>query len=242
MIPLGVLASANNPATGGGDVIDPSTVSGLDLWLKGESLTALTPDDPIATWADSSSAGNDATQSSSSARPIYSTATGYPSAYFNGSSNHYLTTPVSASGAAQTVFVAFTVGSATGVKTPVGASATTSLCLDVTNLNPRIRTWGISGEVADTTSPLTVDVVAAAGGRFIDASDSMSLWINATARQDSGVVSSTLTAGRQVRIGIKATSAERHNGHVLEVLHYSAAVSDSDAADIMAYLVDKFGI
>jgi hypothetical protein len=72
------------------DVI-PTT--GLQAWLKADSITGLSDGDSVGLWANSSSTGStyDATQSASVGQPIYrasvSTLNGKPALEFNGSSD-----------------------------------------------------------------------------------------------------------------------------------------------------------
>jgi hypothetical protein len=65
-------------------VFNPNSITGLKLWVKGDAITGLSDGDPIATWADNSSANNDAT-ASGSARPTYKTniINGLPVARFD---------------------------------------------------------------------------------------------------------------------------------------------------------------
>lgn len=65
----------------------PDQVSGLLLWLKADSLT-LNDDDPISTWTDSSSNGNNAT-GVTTARPLYkvNVLNGKPVVRFDGSND-----------------------------------------------------------------------------------------------------------------------------------------------------------
>lgn len=83
----------------------PTDIGGLKLWLKADSL-ALSDGDPVATWADSSGLGNNATQGTSGFRPTFQTNElfGLPVVRFDGSDD-YLTIPVSHSGTSLTVFI-----------------------------------------------------------------------------------------------------------------------------------------
>lgn len=65
-------------------LFDPSSIAGLKLWLKADSL-ALSDGDPISTWPDSSGNGFDAT-AAGTLRPTYKTAiqNGLPVARYAG--------------------------------------------------------------------------------------------------------------------------------------------------------------
>jgi len=66
----------------------PSDISSLHLWYKSDSISGLSHNDTVSTWADSSSNGFDATQATTSLKPTYKsssdTLNGYPSVYFDG--------------------------------------------------------------------------------------------------------------------------------------------------------------
>jgi hypothetical protein len=62
----------------------------LGMWLRGDALS-LSDSDPVGTWADSSPAGNDATQATSANRPSYvaaSSINGMPAVQFSGGSDN----------------------------------------------------------------------------------------------------------------------------------------------------------
>lgn len=69
--------------------LDPT---GMALWLKGDAITGLADGDPVSLWTDSSLAGNDASQASLGAQPIYHTGliSGYPGVTFPVSGNRWL--------------------------------------------------------------------------------------------------------------------------------------------------------
>lgn len=232
----GIMASALRPPR----PFDPASITGLDLWLRSEDLTHLADGDPIAHWADSSPAGNHATQPNSANMPTFSNAKGFPSVWFSGSFNHYLATPVSASDPSQTAFVVVTVEDDT-VRTPLGASATIAFALDTATLRRvQARTWGRGGVVFQPLPP-PAGTIFAYGGMLDASTTSLSVWRGlrpAYTNNESGA----LTAGRTLRIGIKGTSAERHYGHIFEIIHYSRALTEPERMDVMGYLMTKYGI
>lgn len=64
----------------------PASLTGLQFWLKADAIGGLNDGDAITTWADSSGNGNDATQSTGTAKPTYKTGilNGLPCARFDG--------------------------------------------------------------------------------------------------------------------------------------------------------------
>ena len=235
MIPLGVLAGSRHvPATGGWT---PDSIAGLDLWLRGESLTGLAPGDPISSWPDSSPEGNTATQPNGANMPPFSNAKGFPSAWFSGALDHYLATPASASDPSQTAFVVTTVEDGS-VRTPLGASATGGLALDFPSRRLRARIWG-GGSVVDNRVLPPVGAIMANGGMLDASASSLSAWLGLNPAA-TVVTNSVPTAGRTLRIGIKGSSAERHHGHIFEVIHYSRALTEPERVGVMGYLLTKY--
>ncbi len=80
---------------GGGPFVDPSSVPGLDLWLRADLLTGLADGDPVAVWPDASGHGHDATQGTAAKRPRYETnrVNGLPAVFFDAVDDG-LATPV----------------------------------------------------------------------------------------------------------------------------------------------------
>ena len=68
---------------------DPASLPGLALWLKADAITGLSDGDPVGSWADSSSAGNDTSQTDSAKKPLYKTniLNGLPVVRFDGSND-----------------------------------------------------------------------------------------------------------------------------------------------------------
>ena len=75
-----------------------SSISTTDLkvWFKADSLTTLSDGDVVTTWSESSGNGTDATQSTTSKKPVYKTAIlgGKPVVRFDGTDDFLSTTNV----------------------------------------------------------------------------------------------------------------------------------------------------
>lgn len=67
------------------------STNNLYLWLKGDSISGLTNNAPIATWSDSSGWGNNATQTTTNNQPVYTTNSinGYPAVQFDGANDSF---------------------------------------------------------------------------------------------------------------------------------------------------------
>ncbi|MGH7549819.1 MAG: S8 family serine peptidase [Gemmatimonadota bacterium] len=66
---------------------DPSSLPQLSMWLQADAIQGLADGDPVATWADRSGLGNDASQSVASKRPTYrvNQLNGLPAVVFDAS-------------------------------------------------------------------------------------------------------------------------------------------------------------
>lgn len=97
------LRRTRTAAAGG---FDPSTVAGMVFWFKADALV-LSNNDPVATWADSSGIGNDATNAASGERPLYKTniVNSLPAVLFDGSDDQLQLAAIDLSGtSAVTIF------------------------------------------------------------------------------------------------------------------------------------------
>ncbi|MEI6462224.1 MAG: fibronectin type III domain-containing protein [bacterium] len=85
--------------------IQPSSITGLKLWLKADAIVGLNNNDPVTTWTDSSGNAN-ATQSTASYKPLYITNSinSLPAVRFDGSDD-YLSTTATTAGLAPEVFL-----------------------------------------------------------------------------------------------------------------------------------------
>lgn len=83
-------------SAGGGGFSVP--LENLALWLKADAITGLADTDPVASWVDSSSNNNTATQGTAGARPLFRTGmvNGLPVVRFDGVDD-FIESPYSAS-------------------------------------------------------------------------------------------------------------------------------------------------
>lgn len=78
----------------------PSSIAGLQLWLKADAITGVANGAALATWPDSSGNGRNATQGTAANRPIYNTnqINGLPAVSFDATNDGMVTTWVVSSG------------------------------------------------------------------------------------------------------------------------------------------------
>jgi hypothetical protein len=243
MLPLGTLASSRVAASG---VI----VAGAAAWWKADSLS-LSDGDPVATWADSTGNGFDATQATSGYRPTYETGVrnGLPVVRFAGSdaAKHHLESGVSASSAAVTLHaVVYHASIANNFGTPIASTSTGAWQIDLSNgsglrlLRQYAANVGSSG--ADTTPLSTWYILTARYG-----SSAWKLRVNGTSHSGSGShtpsASRTVVMGRNPGAGAPTAglSNDWFGGDIGEVIVYHSALSDADIAANEAYLTTKWG-
>jgi hypothetical protein len=219
---------------------DPTTITGMVLWLAADDLS-LTDGDPIGTWADQSTAGNDATQSSGIVRPTFKTnqVNGLPVARFDG--NDKLDSALSMSSAACTM-LAVLKPTGTGYRTILAANLAAGLQWridDTTNyqtLNSEYTT-----AVATSTNAVTsaFHVIAAT----FDDGTSYAFKFDGSA-SGSGSHSVTLTAGRTAVIGSAPGTfgGEWFTGDIAELLVYDSVLSSGDLNDLTNYLQAKYAL
>src|SRR5687767_7057806 len=103
---LGATRGRSYSGSGGTPAFDPSTIAGLQLWLKADAITGLSDADPVTTWEDSHTSNHDATQATGAAKPIYKTGivNGKPVVRFDGVDDFLGLTSLPA-GAAKTLII-----------------------------------------------------------------------------------------------------------------------------------------
>lgn len=242
-LPLGTLASARVAASAG-------IVAGAAAWWKADSLS-LSDGDPVATWADSTGNGFDATQATSGYRPTYKTAirNGLPVVRFTGSdaAKHHLESGVSASSAAVTMHaVVYHSSISNSLGTVIASTSTGAWQIDLSNsgglrlLRQYAANVGSSG--AGTTPTGAWYILTARYG-----SGAWKLRVNGTSYSGSGShtpsASRTVVMGRNPGAGAPTAgpSNEWFGGDIGEAIYYHSALSDTDVQTNEDYLADKWG-
>ncbi|MGH7563563.1 MAG: S8 family serine peptidase [Gemmatimonadota bacterium] len=207
---------------------DPSSVPDLVMWLQAEAIQGLADGDPVATWADRSGLGNNATQASTSKRPVYRTSqvAGLPAVVFDASDDGMATpvnpsTPVTiiavySSRAGQSGYLlngsfSFFMGPYVGVyRTYTGAYLNGP---GVTGGRWLIQTFRQSASLAE---------------QFIDGSP-------------AGQTTSVVNPGT-ILLAREGTYSSRLDGSVAEILIYNRTLTDHELQDVHAWLQTRYGI
>jgi hypothetical protein len=225
---------------------DPSTITGLKLWLKADSL-ALTDGASVNTWTDSSGLNNDFTSVVSA--PTFKTniVNGKPVIRFNGTNQglanttagiiptgstfHTIFGVVSAASTSAGDHDIFDTGSAGGGAVYFrrnGANA-----VHVHNSAGYVFCQDTGGIVAGAWNVLTADWNGS----------NIHIWRNGTLKDTTGATLLTVT-GTLNSVGIDTIDSNINfwDGDIAEILIYNSALSSTDRGNVETYLISKYAI
>jgi hypothetical protein len=230
---MGVGPSA--PGTG----FDPSTISGLQLWLKADAIVGLADTDPVTTWEDSSSANNDATQGTAALKPTYRTNQINGKAAVSFDDGDHLASALSM---ATKPFSVFAVANFTNFSVPrtiLGQSSAGGLQFRG-NTTPRqeilkaeTASIGVSTSALSTGTNYRLAATYSNTGVF-------TFYLNGTA-DGTGTNDQTFTAST-AKVGDNRDGAESMLGLIAEILFYDSVLSAGDRGSVNSYLATKYGL
>jgi hypothetical protein len=216
----------------------PDQIANLVLWLQADGLV-LNDNDPVATWADASGAGNGVTQSTTSKKPTFKTVilNGKPIVRFDGIDDEM----VLAGHIDASVCTVFVVGNKTGGVT----NYLTIVCLD--NLLFLYRTgtqdqWG----AFEGSDPCPV-----VSGITLDSTFRVLSLVQRTATNVDLVTNGILvnnTLGSSLPGSNTPNAVGSHGGNqycqgdLAEVVVYSRALTTGERIQIERYLGNKYAI
>ena len=223
----------------------PNQVSGLYLWLRGDSLSDHADSDPISVWSDESGHSNDATQLTTLNQPTFAKnkLNGNKSAVFfnSGSSNFFTYNTPYIDHSSFSVFAVF-------IANPL-APPPNFLLAGNTATPDRELIFGYdftSGEFSYGQFAKTLDIAlpASSTGDLIsgirDLSTGRKIYHNGTlVATDSYLTPITYNGGGyigQFQVG------DFYSGYIAEILIYNVALSDIDRKKVEFYLGQKYGI
>ena len=211
----------------------PTDISGLQLWLKADTITGLSDGATVATWTDSSGNGFNATQSTEANKPIYKVGIvgGKPVVRFDGTNDGMVVSASLSVALPCTVFVVYSYRSTT--------SAGRRAVQGVSN------NWLIG--------PYSL-IYRAYNSAFLDgAATTQNLFIVSCMRQLSGdaklfnngtqvATNANNTAPGQMALGASGAFGEPLDGDIAEVIVYNSALSTTDRQAVEAYLDNKYNL
>lgn len=233
----------------------PQQSSNLLLWLRSDSgITA--SGGAVSGWSDSSGNGNDAAQSTGSAKPSLVTGSVnsgvLPSLAFDGTAS-YMNLPTDfsnlTSGASIFVVLNPSSGSATGTPFTCGnTSNNDALICRTVGQNAALYTFngGTSSNVTTSTTPLTVgsyqvlELLYEPGA----SAGTGTIWVNgAQEAQATNLVQTLTNTSRSSNfIGVGSGLANFFPGSLCEILVFNTRVSESSRRALNTYFRSKYGL
>lgn len=220
-----------------GAPFDPSSISGLKLWLKADAITGLSDGDAVTTWSDSSGQGNNAGQGTASKKPTYKTAikNGLAIVRFDGTDDFLRTSSGVTLSQPNTIFaVVYTndkAGDYTIIDDRVGATRNTIF---------QASSSGYYSMYAGAFMPSATDASATWSiltCTFNGASSAMR-------RNGATIVSGNPGTNALVlaTIGANYIDTALFNGDHAEILVYNALLSAGEISQVESYLNDKWAV
>lgn len=238
----------NNAATGGGAFSPPQSAN-LTLWLKPESLSALSNDDQVATWSDSSGSGHDMAQATAGFKPIYKTSVlnSLAAVRFDGSDDRLDSSAATSTFIAAGAFTIFIVAVPSSVDSAGVVYDNNTLIGDDAGYfgvtlqdDTNWRLWNFDGSVDATgsSSTLAAHIYEARheSGNIYASTDGNTP--SSTASGNTTTLTTLLRVGNNYNIG--ATGG--FIGDIVEVLVWNVALSSGDLDTVRDYLAARTGI
>lgn len=218
---------------------DPSDIAGMQLWLKADSL-ALSDNDPVSTWVDSSGSGNDATQAGA-LRPTYKTnqINGLPAVRFNGTSQ-YLNSNAAADHLPLSIFAIVNPTDATAYRYIVGPSVSGNFgwrMNQTSGVMVALRT-GVA-QIGESSTALTTGAFQAATFSYLGLG-AYAYYHNGTA-DGSGTSGQTFSGGAPITL-IGSGDGFYWYGDIAELMKYDSVLSSDDMGHVNQYISDKYGL
>lgn len=229
----------------------PRNLPGLQLWLPADRITGLVDGDPVTTWSDLSGSGNNATQGTGAAKPLYKVniANGRPGVLLDGVDDFMsLTAAVQTAllGANKSVFAVVkwvTLVDDMRVYSVANGGGSTRGALKYSSA-PQYQvlyTTGAAQAALSFTSVATPSTTVAQIVELVQAGTAIS------GRLNGGVGASANDAGAEAAnagaLGSNAfASGSFGNLYILEFVAYNVALSTADAARVRRYLGQKYGV
>lgn len=227
-------------------VFSPTSLSGLAWWLKADAITGLSNGDAIATWADSSGNGRNATQTDAARRPTFTLLglNGKPTVRFNGTS-HLMNTSYAPTLGDFTLFMVFRpLGVQSGAAARIIDKDYINGCWLGSNSSGATNSWG--GGVQQSAAPF---------GMFLNLSNSnahilcstrsgtaYTLFGDGNTVSANATVSSSNMSANPFAIGAVVSNVGHYLGDIAEMVLFSRALTSEERGSMNTYLGGRWGI
>lgn len=208
----------------------PESITGLKLWLKADAL-ALSDNDAVASWTDSSGLGNHAVQATEAKKPTFKTAiqNGKPVIRFDGTDDH-VACPAITAASGLTCLVVAKVNSGIFPMLFVASNANLELRGNAGGTAMQLLTNGVTTIAGDADGVWAVYSFANNGSNLSE------FWTNGTSH---GTTANSSALGTPV-IGDRIAGGQPMNGDVAEVILYNSLLSVGNRQSVEAYLKAKW--
>lgn len=240
----------------GGGGFSPTDIAGLVAWYKADAIGGLSDNDPVATWADSSGNGRDATQGTAANKPTYQTGevNSLPCVRFDGSND-----VLAATCPHQPDFTLFVVLKPTGgaIDNYQSAVSRGAVFENDTNFAFAVRRGGANEFLRWCCYWRNVSTLYGnEGGGWVDAtwtyvavkvdgSANLTIYEKGSSEVTDGSNSASTDGSQSLRIGgpNSTTSSDAYfTGDIAEVILYDSALSDGDRGSVESYLGTKYAL
>jgi hypothetical protein len=209
--------------------IDPSLVTGMQVWYKADALS-LSDNDPVSSWTDSSGNSRSVTQSGS-ARPTYKTniINGNPVVRFDGVDDYLTLAQSFISGDSWTIFTVSKSSSGSGPIASNDSAGNRGWVLYRGTTGGNFETGGAAGTGYSASS--SFDVVTVRGGIeiYVDGV------FNVSATRSIPSNAAPFEVGRR-------NFGEKFTGDIAEIIIYNRRVTRAERAGIEQYFSDKYAL
>ena len=236
----------------------PAQLPNLALWLNASAVTGKSDGDAMATWADQSGNGRNATQATGTKQPLYKTniVNGKPVLRFDSTDDCLTASAIDLTGtpAVSLFVVTATIGSATdrvvfetssNFNANVGSFILFRDTSNKVNVDVKGNTVGASQCIGTTSVTSAATVLTGVYDMSLSALLEAQLYVNGTAEgSHTGSVENTANFGTHaINIGSRNNGASLPlGGDIAEIILYSRALSTAERQQVERYLGAKYGI
>lgn len=232
-----------------GGAFVPTSITGLVLWVKADSL-ALSDGDPVSTWTDSSTQGNNLTQATGANQPTYKTAivNGKPVVRFNGTSTFLSHADnASLSPAAISVFIVAKTNAAPlsgnrillekelSFRFITSETSTANIAVRLGTSGTAWGSGGFTGTTALTTSFSLWEMT-------YNAVSDLEFYVNGTTAGSGAPSGDIFDNTSTLYLGCYNATDFFWDGDVAEVLIYNSALSTTNRQSVENYLTTKYSL
>lgn len=217
----------------------PGVSPGPELWLKADAIEGLNDGDALTTWEDSSTNGNDATQSTAGNKPTYRTNQlgEHPSVYFSQAGTDFMSLGSAIGTGDVTVFVVCRfVGDVNQPAIVILGGPAGGLQYDILGSASPFQA-GATGNVH--TASINTRFTIWQQANFTKSGNTVTQRLNGV---DAGNGSTGSSANGFDTIGALPVPSSYFDGFISEIIVYDRVLSGAEILTVEDYLEDKYSI